>query len=63
MGNLLVATFGIVSRICPLGWNRVEVSENLGTTTVEPVAPVATYLESLDCFCRVLWMEEIYINS
>ena len=28
----------------PLGWNRVKVSENLGATTVVPVAPAVTSL-------------------
>ena len=28
----------------PLGLNRVKVSENLGATTVPPVAPVVTSL-------------------
>jgi hypothetical protein len=30
----------MVGRICPPGWDRVKVSENLGATTVAPVAPV-----------------------
>ena len=28
----------------PLGWDRVKVSENLGATSVAPVAPVVTSL-------------------
>ena len=28
----------------PPGWNRVKVSENLGATSVAPVAPVNTSL-------------------
>ena len=31
----------MVGRICPPGWDRVKVSENLGATAVAPVAPVA----------------------
>ena len=36
----LGATAPMVGRICPPGWNRVKVSENLGSTAVAPVAPV-----------------------
>ena len=32
-------------RICPLGGDRVKVSENLGATTVIQVAPVYTSLQ------------------
>ena len=39
----------MVGRICPPpGGDRVKVSENLGATSVAPVAPVDT---SLLCFC------------
>ena len=34
----------MVGRICPPGWNRVKVSENLGATAVALVAPVDTCL-------------------
>ena len=34
----------MVNRICPPGWNRVNVSENLGATGVAPLAPVDTSL-------------------
>ena len=40
----LGATAPMVGRICPPGWNRVKVSENLGATAVAPVAPVDTSL-------------------
>ena len=36
----------MVGRICPPGWNRVKVSENLGATAVAPVAPVDTSLST-----------------
>ena len=42
----LGATAPMVSRICPPGWNRVKVSENLGATPVAPVAPVDTSLQT-----------------
>ena len=34
----------MVGRICPPGWDRVKVSENLGATSVAPVAPADTSL-------------------
>ena len=37
----------MVGRICPPGWNRVKVSENLGATAVVPVASVDTSLKSI----------------
>ena len=40
----LDATEPMVGRICPPGWNRVKVSENLGATVVAPVAHVDTSL-------------------
>ena len=40
----LGATGPMVGRICPPGWNRV--SENLGATSVTPVAPVDTSLQT-----------------
>ena len=43
----LGATTPMVGRICPPGWNRVKVSENLGATAVAPVAPVDTSLPSI----------------
>ena len=43
----LGATAPMVGRICPPGWNRVKVSENLGATAVVPVAPVDTSLKSI----------------
>ena len=42
--KMLAATSSIMGRICPLGWDRVKVSENLGVTTVVPVAPVVISL-------------------
>ena len=41
---MLAATYAMVGRICPLGRDRVKVSENLGATAVAPVAPVVTSL-------------------
>ena len=41
-GENLVATSAMVGRICPHGGDRVKVSENLGLTTVLPLAPVET---------------------
>ena len=38
------ATSAMVGRICPPGEDRVKVSENLGGTSVAPVAPVDTSL-------------------
>ena len=43
-GKFLAATSLMVGRICPLGWDWVKVSENLGATLVAPVAPVVTSL-------------------
>ena len=37
-------TSAIVGKIGPPGWDRVRVSENLGATTVAPVAPADTSL-------------------
>ena len=44
--KMLATTSAMVGRICPLGWDRVKVPENLGATGVAPVAPVVT---SLNC--------------
>ena len=46
-GENLVATSAMVGRICPHGGDRVKVSEHLGATAVEPVAPVDTSLIAL----------------
>ena len=35
---------GMVGKICPPSEDRVKVSENLGATSVAPVAPVITSL-------------------
>ena len=43
-GNFLAATSAMVVESAPLGWDRVKVSENLGATSVAPVAPVVTSL-------------------
>ena len=44
----LDATSAMVGRICPPpGGDRVKVSENLGATSVAPVAPVDTSLHSV----------------
>jgi hypothetical protein len=43
-GENLGSTSAMVGRICPPGWDRVRVSENLGATSVAPVAPVDTSL-------------------
>jgi hypothetical protein len=40
----LGATAPMVGRICPHGWKRVKISENLGMTADAPVAPVDTLL-------------------
>ena len=40
----------MVGRICPPGWNRIKVSENLGATPVAPVAPVDTSLSCINFF-------------
>ena len=37
----------MMGRICPPGWDRVKVFENLGATAVVPVAPVNTFLPSM----------------
>ena len=37
----------MVDRVCPPGWDRVKVSENLGVTAVAPVAPADTSLVNL----------------
>ena len=42
----LDATSAMVGRICPPGGDRVKVSENLGATSVAPVAPVDTSLQT-----------------
>ena len=46
-GNFLAATSAMVVESAPLGWDRVKVSENLGATSVAPVAPVVTSLHML----------------
>ena len=48
-GEIFGAPLRCWGRICPppLGWNRVKVSENLGATTVVPVAHADTSLLSL----------------
>ena len=43
-GENLGSTSAMVGRICPPGWDRVKVSENLGATAVAPVAPADTSL-------------------
>jgi hypothetical protein len=43
-GGIFGATSAMLGRICPPGWNRVKVSENLGATAVAPVAPAVTSL-------------------
>jgi hypothetical protein len=43
-GKMVAATSAMVGRICPLGWDRVKVSENLVATAVAQVAPVVTSL-------------------
>ena len=44
----LDATSAMVGRICPPpGGDRVKVSENLGATSVAPVAPVVTSLKAI----------------
>ena len=43
-GENLGSTFAMVGRICPPGWDRVKVSENLGVTAVAPVAPAVSSL-------------------
>ena len=40
----------------PPGGDRVKVSENLGATSVAPVAPVDT---SLDLLTQLLWVLDI----
>ena len=37
----------MVGKICPPGWDRVKVSENLGETAVTPVAPADTLYRDL----------------
>ena len=44
-GENLGTTAPMVGRICPPGWNRVKISENLDATAVVPVAPVDTSLK------------------
>ena len=44
-GKFLVQPLQWLGRICPPGWNRVKVSENLGATPVSQVAPVDTSLD------------------
>ena len=45
-GKKLGATSAMMGRICPPpGCNRVKVSQNLGATSVAPVAPVDTSLQ------------------
>ena len=43
-GKNFGSTSAMVGRICPPGWDRVKVSENLGVTAVAPVAPADTSL-------------------
>ena len=43
-GENLGSTSAMVGRICPPGWDRVKVSENLGATAVAPVAHADTSL-------------------
>ena len=43
-GENLGSPSEMVGRICPPGWDRVKVSENLGATAVAPVAPADTSL-------------------
>ena len=44
MGKLLAQPLRWWGRICPPGWNRVKISEDLGATAVAPVALVVTSL-------------------
>ena len=47
-GENLVATSGMVGRICPPpGGDRVKVSQILGATWVAPVAPVDTSMTGI----------------
>ena len=36
-GKILAATSAMVGRICPLGYDRIKVCQNLGATKVAPV--------------------------
>ena len=40
------------AEFAPLGWDRVKVSENLGTTAVAPVAPADTSLIHMNAIKR-----------
>ena len=68
-GENLGATASMVGRICPPGWNRVKVSENLGSTVVALVAPVDTslYLNWNDSYIRdyflkiELWCQQMVV--
>ena len=42
----------MVGRICPPGWDRVKVSENLGVTAVAPVAPADTSLYIIHMYTK-----------
>ena len=53
-GKMLAATSAMVGRICPPGWNRVKVSENLGATAVATVAPADTSL---------IWVEKFLVEE
>ena len=55
----LGATSAMVGRICPPGWDRVKVSENLGATAVAPVAPADTSLIQLSIIKVVYCMDLI----
>ena len=46
-GEIFGATSAMVGRICPPGWNRVKVPENLVGTAVVLVAPVDTSVSSV----------------
>ena len=43
-GGIFGAAYAMLGRICPPGWIRVKVTENLGATEVVPDAPVDTSL-------------------
>ena len=43
-GENLGSTSAMVGRIYPPGWDKVKVSENLGATSIAPVAPADTSL-------------------
>ena len=44
MGNILVQPLQCWCRICPPGWNKVKLFENVGATAAATVAPAVTSL-------------------